>query len=78
MDKSSSNPLDVPDHAAIREGVRAVVTRFDDEYWLARDEDGEFPPDSIAPWPMPAGLASPCRRNMAVRPWRYRSRRHDA
>lgn len=27
----------------IREGVRAVVTRFDDEYWLARDEDGEFP-----------------------------------
>ena len=31
------------DHAAIREGVRAVVTRFGDEYWLARDEDGKFP-----------------------------------
>jgi acyl-CoA dehydrogenase len=31
------------DHRAIREGVRAVVSRFDDEYWLARDEDGEFP-----------------------------------
>jgi acyl-CoA dehydrogenase len=29
--------------AAIREGVRAVVTRFDDDYWLERDEDGEFP-----------------------------------
>ena len=44
MDRSFSNQLDVPeDHAAIREGVRAVVTRFDDEYWLARDEDGEFP-----------------------------------
>jgi acyl-CoA dehydrogenase len=28
---------------AIREGVRAVVTRFGDDYWLARDEDGEFP-----------------------------------
>jgi acyl-CoA dehydrogenase len=28
---------------AIRQGVRAVVTRFDDEYWLARDEDGAFP-----------------------------------
>lgn len=27
----------------IREGVRQVVTRFDDEYWLARDDDGEFP-----------------------------------
>jgi acyl-CoA dehydrogenase len=27
----------------IREGVRSVVTRFDDEYWLQRDEDGEFP-----------------------------------
>jgi hypothetical protein len=28
---------------AIREGVRAVVTRFDDDYWLERDEDGIFP-----------------------------------
>lgn len=28
---------------AIREGVRAVVSRFDDKYWLARDEDGKFP-----------------------------------
>lgn len=33
------------DHRAIREGVSAVVRRFDDEYWLARDEDGEFPRD---------------------------------
>ena len=31
------------DHRAIREGVNAVVRRFDDEYWLARDDDGEFP-----------------------------------
>ena len=31
------------DHAALREGVRAVVSRFDDEYWLERDEDGHFP-----------------------------------
>lgn len=31
------------DHRAIRDGVNAVVRRFDDEYWLARDEDGEFP-----------------------------------
>src|SRR5262245_58863827 len=28
---------------AIREGVGTVVRRFDDEYWLARDEDGVFP-----------------------------------
>jgi acyl-CoA dehydrogenase len=28
---------------AIREGVRAVVRRFDDSYWLARDDDGRFP-----------------------------------
>jgi acyl-CoA dehydrogenase len=28
---------------AIRGGVRAVVSRFDDEYWLTRDEDGKFP-----------------------------------
>ena len=31
------------DHTAIRDGVAAVVKSFDDEYWLARDEDGEFP-----------------------------------
>ena len=30
---------------AIREGVGAVVRRFGDEYWLARDEDGAFPRD---------------------------------
>lgn len=31
------------DHRAIREGVAAVAKRFDDEYWLARDDDGKFP-----------------------------------
>ncbi len=31
------------DQNAIREGVRAVVSRFDDRYWLARDDDGKFP-----------------------------------
>ena len=31
------------DHRAIREGVGAVVRRFDDAYWRARDEDGAFP-----------------------------------
>lgn len=28
---------------AIRQGVSAVVGRFGDDYWLARDEDGVFP-----------------------------------
>ncbi len=28
---------------AIRDGVRAVVTKFGDDYWLERDEDGVFP-----------------------------------
>ena len=31
------------DHRAIRDGVSAVVRSFDDEYWLARDDDGLFP-----------------------------------
>ncbi|MDB5871650.1 MAG: acyl-CoA dehydrogenase [Ramlibacter sp.] len=31
------------DHRAIRDGVSGVVRKFDDEYWLARDDDGEFP-----------------------------------
>jgi acyl-CoA dehydrogenase len=28
---------------SIRDGVRGVVRKFDDEYWLERDEDGKFP-----------------------------------
>ena len=28
---------------AIREAVRAVASRFDSDYWLERDDDGEFP-----------------------------------
>ena len=28
---------------AIREGVRQVITRFGDDYWLERDDTGEFP-----------------------------------
>lgn len=28
---------------SIRDGVRGVVRRFGDEYWLERDEDGKFP-----------------------------------
>ena len=31
------------DHAAIRAAVRSVCAQFDDEYWLARDENHEFP-----------------------------------
>ena len=31
------------ERAAIRDGVRAVVTKFGDDYWLARDDDGQFP-----------------------------------
>ena len=38
MDFSTSE-----DHEAIRKGVAAVVTKFDDSYWLERDEDGHFP-----------------------------------
>ena len=34
---------DTADHEAIRAGVEAVVRRFDDAYWLARDDDGVFP-----------------------------------
>ena len=33
------------DPQAIRDGVSSVVRGFDDEYWLARDDDGVFPRD---------------------------------
>ncbi|PKO90560.1 MAG: acyl-CoA dehydrogenase [Betaproteobacteria bacterium HGW-Betaproteobacteria-12] len=38
MDFSSNS-----DHEAIRDGVAAVMRSFGDDYWLQRDEDGEFP-----------------------------------
>lgn len=38
---NTAGPTD--DHFALRNGVRAVVTQFGDDYWLARDEDGRFP-----------------------------------
>ncbi len=66
----------VEEHEALREGVRAVVTRFDDDYWYARDDDGLFPFEfhkamAAAGWlgiTMPpayggAGLGSPRRRS---------------
>jgi acyl-CoA dehydrogenase len=42
MTETSSLPTE-NERNAIREGVRAVVSRFDDDYWLARDDDGRFP-----------------------------------
>lgn len=31
------------DHQALREGVAAIMRKFDADYWLARDADGVFP-----------------------------------
>ena len=40
MDFSADLDLDL-----IREGVRAVCSKFDDDYWAARDQRHEFPWD---------------------------------
>ena len=41
---NDGRPLPTEDErGAIREGVRAVVSKFGDDYWLDRDEDGVFP-----------------------------------
>ena len=46
---SEARPLPSEDERdAIRAGVRAVVSRFDHEYWLERDEDGCFPRKAMA------------------------------
>src|SRR5271165_6591618 len=42
MSKSRLPPTE-DERSAIREGVRAVVSKFGDGYWLERDEDGRFP-----------------------------------
>lgn len=31
------------DHRSIREGIRGVMAKFGDRYWLERDDDGHFP-----------------------------------
>lgn len=39
-----TEPLaDTPDRAAIRDAVRAICNRFDDEYWRNKDETASFP-----------------------------------
>ena len=42
MSEARSLPT-AEERQAIRDGVRAVVTQFGDDYWLERDEDGRFP-----------------------------------
>lgn len=41
MTEARSLPTE-DDLNAIRESVRAVVSKFGDDYWAARDDDGEF------------------------------------
>ena len=53
------------DHRAIRDGVGAAVRRFDDEYWLARDDDGEFPREFHRAMAEAGWLASRCRPSSA-------------
>jgi acyl-CoA dehydrogenase len=44
MNRRASRPVSTAeDIEAIRQGVRAVMARFDDDYWLERDDDGVFP-----------------------------------
>ena len=31
------------DHVALREGIAAIMHKFDADYWLQRDDDGKFP-----------------------------------
>ena len=33
------------DQQAVRDAVQRLCTDFDDEYWLAHDQSGEFPED---------------------------------
>jgi hypothetical protein len=54
-DINTATPGESDNHRALRDGVRAVVSRFGDDYWLERDDDGVFP----------FGSASRCRRSLA-------------
>ncbi len=41
----NDNDILTDDQRMICDGVRSVVSRFDDEYWLDHDESGDFPKD---------------------------------
>ncbi|SMH38888.1 acyl-CoA dehydrogenase family protein [Azospirillum agricola] len=41
----NDNDILTDDQRMICDGIRSVVTRFDDEYWLDHDESGDFPKD---------------------------------
>lgn len=44
MSQTRTLPAEV-EFEAIREGVRAACAPFSDDYWLDRDDSGEFPKD---------------------------------
>ena len=67
MSSALANEFDVPDdHAAIRDGVRSVVSRFGDDYWLAGDDDGVFPFEFHRAMADAGWLGITMRRNMAA------------
>jgi hypothetical protein len=51
---------------SLREAVARVCARFDDEYWLKRDRDGEFPEEFRHAIAEPAGSESACRKPTAA------------
>jgi acyl-CoA dehydrogenase len=32
-----------PDQEAVRDAVQKICSEFDDDYWLERDQSGDFP-----------------------------------
>jgi acyl-CoA dehydrogenase len=51
-----------PEQERIRDAIAKLCERFGDDYWLARDKDGEFRRIFIRRWLRTAGSASRCRK----------------
>lgn len=57
------------DQRALVQAIEAVCQQFDDEYWLARDQDGVYPHDFHQALADGGGWALPCQSTTAERAW---------
>jgi hypothetical protein len=58
-----------PERREIRNALRALCNKFDDNYWAEKDRLHEFPHEFARPWPSEVGLESRCPWNLGAPAW---------
>ena len=52
-----------PDQMEMRESLQKLCANYNDDYWLERDQTGQFPEDLFPNWPNMGGWESIRRLN---------------